>query len=394
VASFGKIVHLQQSPTNKVEDARKAIGRVPNDESGMENPCAALQFCMKNLRTRFKTFVIVVTDERGDDTMNDQMLENTVEMLKRMQVRVFVFGREANFSTPVIKEPYRDPKSGQTVQVETDVGPETAESEFFTPDELFFRSDVMPAGFGMWGLARICSESKGRYYFLNPGPQVYDSVRLEACAPDLISRKQYEERRERVVPRRKILAVVQEWDKVRPESRVQSQNVMTMVPFYMNKIDKANAFCTEGITALKGLQFTGLDPKYMPTRWTAHRDLAVAELYKFKYLLEEYKEGFKGLRGAPLSRNGGPLQGFFATLVPRQGGGTTPVSKKLYESATAQFSMVMEKYAKTPWGAIAANELKTMGIITVQPQYAAPAEERREERERQPPRKPPEPPKV
>jgi len=399
VASFGKTSHLQQTPTNKVEDVRKAIARVPNDDSGMENTVASLAFCMRNLRTafanpRFQTFIILVTDERGDDTANDRALEEAIEQLKRQRTRVFVFGHESNFSTGAIKIPYRDAKSGEMVQVDTDVGPESAAPEFFTPDELFFRTDTMPAGFGMYGLARIAAMTKGRYYFLNPGPQVYDPVRMEQYAPDLCSRKDYAERAARFAARHKIETIVREWDKVRPEARVQTSNVMTMIPFYMNKTDKAISFCAEGITALKALQFKkSLEPHN--TRWEAHRDLALAEMFKFKFMLEEYKAGFKALRGIPLSRNGGPLNGFQATLNPGGGGGSTPAARKLYESALAQFKLVMEKHDKTPWSAIAANELKTMGTITIVPTYMMPsAEERKEDRDRQPPKRPPEPPKV
>ena len=398
VSSFGKTPHLQQTPTDKVEDIRKAIGRVPNDDSGIENPLTSLQFCMRNLRTafatpHFSTFVILVTDERGDDTANDRNLEETTDALKKRRTRVFVFGREANFSTGAVKLPYRDPKSGETIQADTDVGPESAMPEFFTPDELFFRSEIMRSGYGMYALARIAAESKGHYYFLNPGPDVYDPVRLEQYTPDLCSRQEYVERAARVTARQKIMAIVREWDKVRPEQRVQTANVMTMIPFYTNKVDKAMAFCTEGMTTLKGLQFKkNLEPHNI--RWEAHRDLVLAELYKFKFMLEEYKAGFKGLRGAPLSVNGGPLNGFMARLNPAAGGGTTPASRKLYESTLAQFKLDMEKHDTTPWAAIAANELKTMGPITIVPTYMPPAEERKEEKERKPRQPPPEPPKV
>ena len=398
VSSFGKISHLEQTPTTKVEDVRKAITRAPFDDTGIENTVAALQFCMRNLRIafatpNFSTFVIVITDERGDDTLNDRLLEETIENLKRNKTRVYVFGRESNFSTGTIKEPYRDPKSGQMVQVETDVGPETPAPEFFAPDELFFRTDTMRAGFGMYGLARIADATKGRYYFLNPGPDLYDPVRLEQYAPDLCSRKDYAERIARFAARQKILSVVREWDKVRPEQRVQTANVMTMVPFYMNKVDKAMAYCTEGIAALKPMQFKkGLEPHNM--RWEAHRDLVLAELYKFKFMLEEYKAGFKALGKVPLSVNGGPLNGFQATLNPGGGSGANPASRKLFESALAQFKLVMEKHAKTPWAGIAENEMKTMGSISVAPTYMPSAEERREEKERKQPPRPPEPPKV
>ena len=97
--------------------------------------------------------------------MEDRLLEEAIEQLKRQRTRVYVFGRESNFSTGTVKEPYRDPKSGQTFIVETDIGPESAMSEFFTPDEIFFRSESMRAGFGMYGLTRIAEMTKGHYYF-------------------------------------------------------------------------------------------------------------------------------------------------------------------------------------------------------------------------------------
>jgi hypothetical protein len=389
VASFGKITHIQQTPSNNVEDTRKAIGRVPNDDSGVENPVAAIKFCMRSLHTRFATFTIMVTDERGDDTANDKLLEETIGDLKRQHFKVFFFGCEANFSTPTIKVPYREPKSGTMMQVDSDAGPESAIPEFFTPDELFFRTAVMPSGFGLYAQARISQETKGKYYFLNPGPKVYDPGRLESYAPDLCSRQDYFERRTRIVARQKILGVVQDWNKVRPENRVETRNVMTMVPFHLSKIDKALSFCSEGITALKALQFKSGEMRNM--RWEAHRDLALAELYKFKFLLEEYKMGLKSLQGAPLTRNGGPLIGFQAALIPGAGTGSNAAAKKLRESTLAQFKLVLEKHAGTPWAAIAANEMKDMGVIAVQPRYMATSEERRE---RQPPPKPPEPPKV
>ncbi len=389
VASFGRMPHLQQSPTQKLEDVRLGITKVPNDDSGQENPCAALQFCMRNLRTRFATFMILFSDETGDDTANDRILEETIAEVKRLKMRVFVFGREASFSAAKIRIPYRDPKSGQMVDVETDAGPESPMLEFFTHDELFYRTEAMPSGFGIYGLARIANQSGGSYYLLNPGAKSYDTARLEQYAPDLCSRKDYGDRNARVAARQKILGIVREWDKVRPEARVQTRNVMTMVPAYVNKVDKAMSFCTEGITALKNLQFKK-DLELRNVRWEAHRDLTLAELYKFKLLLGEYKNAFKSLQGIPLSRNGGPLVGYMARLQPGGPVGSTAAAKKLHESAIAQFKLVMEKHAKTPWAAIAENEMRTIGSITIFPLYEEPPSNE-PERPRQPP---PEPPKV
>ena len=152
-----------------------------------------------------------------------------------------------------------------------------------------------------------------------------------------------------------MLNIVREWDKVRPSNKPEPRR-RHHDPLLHDKVDNAMAFCSEGMTTLKAIQFKkGLELR--DVRWEAHRDLMLAELSKVQFMLEEYKTGFKALRGVPLTRNGGPLNGFHATLNPGgAGGGSTPAARKLYESAVSQFNVVIEKHAQTPWAAVAANE--------------------------------------
>jgi len=394
VVSFGRYPRIWQNATDDIGLVRSAILKVPEDKTGIENLVAAIRYSMKCLDPRFgQTFFAVVTDETGDDTKDDALVEDTIKLLIKRKVRVFFFGREANFSYPLVPRQYRDPSTGTMMTVYVNGGPESAEPEFFTPDELFNRVSVLPSGFGMYVQSRISAATKGKFYLLTGKPSPYDEDKLPQYAPELCSRQEYASLRQRSELRRTLWQIIQGWDALRPEGRGRNtSNAKRTIQDGMAEARKALNFCDDSLRMLRKLRDKVEREKSHPMRWRAHYDLIYAELLKFRYLLLEYIAALSRLHAnvQPLL-NGAPFIGFIVRPASDRAG-TTKEAEEAYGSALRAFRAVIANHEGTPWAEMARLQMNQMGSFRALPIYRiqrTPGDGSGGRRRRQPPPKPP-----
>lgn len=209
VAAFGQQLHyLTAGPTDEVKEIRAAIDRIPVDRSGTENTFQAIgslfeDFGPKARSQRRKLVLIVVSDESGDDSAN---VEQALEKARQAEAVVYFFGREAVFGYPYARVKWKDPKYGLTHWLRIRRGPETAMPEALQWNGFRARWDSFSAGFGPYEQVRLAKETGGVFFLLpseeralaGPGSRqkrIFDFLDMKQYQPHLVSRAQYERRR-------------------------------------------------------------------------------------------------------------------------------------------------------------------------------------------------------
>ena len=113
VVSYGEKATRWLNPTGDLEKVVEATGKVKVDTTGKENVIEALNFTMKNFGALGKPmFVVLVTDEEGSDVTKQEEVTAALQRMVAAKTRLFVFGREASYQLPKIKEWLRD-KNGE-----------------------------------------------------------------------------------------------------------------------------------------------------------------------------------------------------------------------------------------------------------------------------------------
>jgi len=388
VVSYGRFPRIWQTATDDMEKVRKAVLKVPVDTSGVENLIAALRYSAKALdRKSGVTFFVAVTDETGDDTLDDNVVEGTLKMIVKRKGRVYVFGRQANFSNPLATRRVIDPETGETFIVQVNGGPETAYCEFFSHDELFQQVTDLDSGFGMFVQSRFCKVTGGKFYMLTGGGPPYNQEKLEEYAPDLCSRPEYVKLRAKSEIRRELYKTVEGWESLRPSGRGENvSNAKKTIADGIEEAKKALAFCEERIRTLRRLNARSKEEK---PRWRANYDLIYAQLCAFKYMLGEYIASLQRLgAGVKPLLNGNPFIGFYVrpspVLVHKARDG-----KEAHQEAMRAFQEVIARHDGTPFARMAQVQMRQMHSFNAFPRYRMPPRFREERKQPPPPKEPP-----
>lgn len=211
ICMFGAgVTPLMREPTGDIEQVKKAIEAIKDDESGKENLFSAVstvldQYAKICLRTKRKLTIIVVSDESGDD---GQMLEEVVQKAREGKAPVYFLGRESVFGYPYASVEYIDEATGYRFWPTISRGPETAEPEAMQWDGWGARHGRMAehsvAGFGPYEQVRLARESGGIFFLLadleenlagGNVHQQYDILAMKEYRPLLLPRKEYLEQR-------------------------------------------------------------------------------------------------------------------------------------------------------------------------------------------------------
>lgn len=220
ILSFGATVHeLTKAPTTDINQIRAAIDRIPIDESGDENMCAAIdrtvkEYIPKARSQKRRLVLIIVSDESpsdaGDQNLNDYgFIEQAIKTCEDAKSPVYILGRESSFGYPYARIKWVDPVYNLNHWVDINRGPETAYPECLMWNGLHRRHDSSPSGFGPYSQVRISKETGGVFFML-PGeeeqlagkPALIEAREFQALAmkeyePLLLSRREYEEQRGR-----------------------------------------------------------------------------------------------------------------------------------------------------------------------------------------------------
>lgn len=222
IAAYGeKLSLITKEPTADVPAIQAAIQKIPIDESGKENLCAAISatvdmFARRTGRDDRKLVIIVVSDESGDD---GQGVEVAIEKAKRIKSPVYILGRESVFGYPYARIRWKDPKYGLNHWLRINRGPETAYPEALQWDGLHNRWDAFSSGFGPYEQSRIVKETGGIFFVL-PGEEEdlsgaganekrkFQALDMRRYRPMLLSRRDYADSRQRSPFRKGIFDVI------------------------------------------------------------------------------------------------------------------------------------------------------------------------------------------
>jgi hypothetical protein len=389
VYSFGENVEaITPKPTADVQEIRSAIDKIKIDESGKENMFGALNLALdrfKSYRSKRKLVFIVVTDESGDDGDGPLMDEVIQKARTGRPAPVYVLGRESVFGFPIARMHWIDPKYSLSHWLQINRGPESAMPEALQFDGLHDRWDAHPAGFAPYEQARLTKETGGIFFVLPHeeenlvGQAAIDKRKfafldLKEYAPELVTRRRYEELRSKSKFRSGI------WDVVKllnpftdKELNIQehwySTDPARFKPAGQVSFDRAMRAMVMLNTAAQMLErIRPLREREESQRWRANFDLAYAQvlayrvrLFQFLLQMDAFLNNFP--RPKNPQNNVWNITRVHDMLAPTDRQiKLTKVDmdelKKQLELAKTQFEYVIRKHPRTPWANRAEYELQ------------------------------------
>jgi hypothetical protein len=215
--AFGSTAVELEPPTRYGKKIIEALGRVPNDTTGMERTFAAVKWAVLRYAKRKGQLMIVVwTDEAGDDL---QELEAAVQTCQKHKVLVSAVGPTAVLGRIYGRQSWPNPAGGRPLGLQVNRGPDSPSPERLLLPYWFetrFPSwgewsegsiDEYPAwyggpqleyllcGLGPYGLVRLVTATGGTYTLLDRAAD-RNPFRLEVMrdyAPSCQSVKEYQE---------------------------------------------------------------------------------------------------------------------------------------------------------------------------------------------------------
>ncbi len=369
VASFGQATRLlTPDPLTDVKDLVTAVHNVEIDESGVENIFGAVHQTadkwkrFRKSEGRWNKMVFIVTDERGDDI---EKLEEAITLCKRFGIRVYTVGNAAIFGRREGFVDYREEDGYVHRNIVVDQGPESA-----YPHQLRlaywgggddFRLRRMSAGYGPYGLTRLCAETGGVFFITeeNKGYR-FDRAVMRDYTPDYRPiRTLDQEIRQNPAKAALVQAAnaVAIDDAPIPELsfradddtilRQQITEAQKPLADFQYHLDKLYGFLERGTVARESLT----EP-----RWRAGFDLAMGRVLAMRVRAYGYNVMLANMKSEP--RSFGTEGNNLWRLVPSETIETGPSVRKFAEQAKTLLKGVIDDHAGTPWAALAERELR------------------------------------
>jgi len=200
VVAFGKDRKILTSePTADRQVISSAISAVPLDTTGFESTFRTVGEIAKKYgkftkdKQPYRTMVVIVTDEVGDD---EDQLEGAIAAANAAKMPVYVLGSPALFGREDGYMNYTDPKTRQTYfGLKVRQGPESVALEgirlpFWYDGPQY---DFLDAGFGPHALSRLAGATGGIYFVTRMGGNhiTFDPAGMREYKPDWVSKEQY-----------------------------------------------------------------------------------------------------------------------------------------------------------------------------------------------------------
>jgi hypothetical protein len=392
VEGFGESLHpITPKPTADIAEIRSAIDKIEIDETGKENLFTALMKVLdqyKSLanRTHRKLVIIVVTDESGDDNLEGSIVDEVIDKAgkKGKPAPIYVLGRESVFGYPKARMHWRDPKYGLSHWLEIDRGPESAMPEALQFDGLHTRWDAHPSGFAPFDQARVTKETGGIFFVLPHeeenliGQAAIDQRKfafldLKEYTPELVTRRKYEENRNRSKLRTAVWETVKLLnpfldDKLNIQEHWYSSDPAKFKPAAQESFDKAlRALGLLNDAARLLERAKPLREKEESQRWRANFDLAYAQVLAYRVRLFQFLLATDAyINNTPPTKD--PKNNAFN--IARVHEMLTPTERQIkltkvdmqelktqLEIAKSQFEFVRRTHPGTPWSRRAEYEL-------------------------------------
>ncbi len=378
---------LLKKPTGNVSEIREAIASVPLDETGDEYTFSTVAESVK-LWGRYKdsdnhiyrTMVIVVTDEVGDD---EQYLEDAISSAQKAKVPVYVLGNQALFGRNEGYVSYTDPKTKHFFpRVAVRQGPESAALEqihlpfWYNGDQY----DIVESGFGPYALSRLASATGGIYFVtrFDTRRMGFDPARMREYRPDWIRRDQYEGQIAKSPLRQAILSAAQITQQKLPGMPSLVFPPMDDPEFKVlmatnQAIAERTAYTVdEALTLINPV--AKLRDREASRRWQAHYDLIRGRLLAVKVRCYEYNWACARMKKDPPKFSSAKANAW--RLVPDTEIRYNKAAVAAAGEAEMLLNRVVTEHPSTPWGLLAQRELKDpLGFKWVET-YVPPAPKR------------------
>jgi hypothetical protein len=412
VVAFGKEHRaLLPKPTADRSEIAEAIKSVPLDETGIETTFTTVVDIVRHWghykdahSQNYRTMVIVVTDEVGDD---EERLEDAIAGAQKAKVPVYVLGSQAIFGRKYNYVDYFEPKTKHLYRnVPVRQGPESVALEQIQLPFWYGGSqyEIVEAGFGPFGLSRLASATGGIYFVtrFDTRRMGFDPARMREYRPDWVRRDEYEKEVNRSSLRQAVLTAAQITQQKLPgmpalyfpaadgpEFKEAMSNNQAIAERTAYTVDEALG----PITAVVKLR-----DREKSRRWQAQYDLIRGRLLAVKVRCYEYNWACALMKKDPPKFSNAKFNAW--RLVPDQAIRYSDKAVVAGREAESLLRRVVEDHPATPWALLAQRELENPLGFKWRETYVSPrprtndaeAAKRKKQSMKQP--KPPELPKL
>ena len=378
VVGFGESRRpFTDAPTSDRSTIRSAIESIPLDKTGVESTFQTVGEVARRYgryrqeKQSYRTLLIVVTDEVGDD---EGLLEPAIAAAKSAKMPVYVLGTGALFSRVEGYQDYTDPVSKQEFRhLPVRQGPETAALEdihlpFWYNGPQY---DMLDSGFGPYALSRLSLATGGIYFItrLSSAPIHFDPAGMREYRPDWGSEAEYRAG----ISRDPIRAAVVRAAEI-ARMTVPGQPSLTFPPVdspdfkdAMTRQQAAVAKVEYVVDEALGLEFArpgeptiASVAKYRDRetsrRWRAHYDLVRGRLMAMKVRCAEFNVACARMKKDQPKFSDPKFNAW--RLVPDKQVHVSEKAAKIGEQAFDLLRRVIREHPNTPWAVLAARELK------------------------------------
>ncbi len=378
VTSYGEHFHRHlRRPTADFELVHRAMLAIPVDPTGHENMCEALRNCLADhagtqAAGQGQVALVLVTDETGDRVGNRRWLEQVIAEAHTARARIFVIGREALFGVDRAWMRWQ----GQILAI--DRGPETA---FLTRlgHDAFGRPRVaFGSGFGPYEQCRLAAATQGRFFMLassesaiiGVSESAYDPEALARFRPELDARDRLDAQLAVSPLRRAVVAITAdcgEWFEPRrglPALTLELAGSEAALRTACERQEAAAEVLSvkwqEAARALSAVRKWRAQETH--PRWQADFDLLEAQLAVHEVQTAQYLHVMQALRAALAAQRGRFGAARIALLPSRQAADSRFAAD--VQNAEERLGDVAARYAGTPWGECASQELAPgLGLV-------------------------------
>ncbi len=388
IASFGEDLDiLTRDPTADVGKIKEAIGRIENDDTGVENVFTAVTRLAKRYRGYArrkdprKVMLVMFTDEAGDDAA--EMLDPAVLACQSAAAPVYVVGIPAPFGRDQVEVKWIDPDPDfdQTPQW----APVTQGPESLAPERIRIafatgqrREEPLDSGFGPFALTRLSVATGGIYFAVHPNRHVgrpvsrretvhlsaylkyfFDPDVMRRYRPDYVSAAQYRRSLNKNKAKLSLVRAAQlSWLEPMVEPRLEfPKRSEAQFAELLTEAQKQAAKLTPKIDRLYQVLKEGEKARDQidRPRWQAGYDLAMGRAMAAKVRTVGYNVMLaKAKRGMKFSRQENDTWILEASDEIHAGSSL----EKAAERALMYLTRVKESHPGTPWALLAEQELR------------------------------------
>ncbi len=380
VIAYGQQTKVLVDPTTDDAKVVAAIGSVPDDESGIENVFAAMQFAIDRYQTRVtqqrrKMIIVNWTDESGDDY---RLLDQVIASCQRLSIPIYSVGPSAMFGKEHGQRPYVHPDDGQTYWLPVCRGPDSVHQEQIELPFWFGGGQYrnLHSGLGPFALTRAAYETGGAY-FIKDDPRDVSEFQVPTMiryAPEYDSVAHYIRRIQTSPLRRAIMQVVE----MTKQRTIKETPTLQLAPtgntFQQDLLEaqKSAAYNLDVLEQLLAPFGQGFEKEYdreKSARWRAWYDYSYGRLLAMRVRNYEYNvvcSVFKGKGREFVDQKSNRWR-----FVPSEKIASTTSQRQAAE-ATRLLRRCIDANPGTPWALLAQRELKDPLGFQIEEAYVAP----------------------